>query len=570
MKLNRKLTAFACAFALALTQVIGASALDEVTEPAETEETTQTQTEEHTHSYVGRVTKEATCAEEGEMTYTCVCGDSYIETLPKTTSHKYGVGEVITQAACGVEGKVVYTCKVCGRSYTEIIPALSHKLDDGVVSKKPTCTEKGIITYTCTLCNSTFDRELAIDPDAHEWDEGKVTKEPDCKDKGITTYTCALCGTTKEEEIPKTDDHKWDEGKVTKEPTCGKVGVKTFTCSVCGNTRTEEIPATGAHYFGKGEVIKEADCTHAGLKHYVCSGCGLEVDTVVPKSAVHKFDSGKVTKAATLTEKGSITYTCTLCGKKLTRSIPKLKNISDTSITLSSTKYTYDGKAKSPAVTVKDGSKTLTKGTDYTLVYTNNTNAGSAYVTVKGKGGYTSSVKCYFTIAAADISKATLSGVKGSYEYTGKGITPAVKVTMLDRTLGLGSEYTVSFSSNKEIGKGKVTVNGTGNFKGSKSVSFGIVPKKTDITKLKSNKAKKLTVKWSKNDTVTGYQIVYAPDKSFAGKKTATVTGAATVSKTLSKLTSGKTYYVKIRCFKTVSGTKYYSSYSAVKSVKVK
>ena len=564
MKLKKKLTARTCALALALTQVTGAAALDEIA--VSLGESGQ----EHEHTYTVTITKEATCLEAGEKTFTCECGDSYTETIPKTTSHKYGVGEVITQAACGVEGKVVYTCKICGRSYTETIPALSHELDEGVITKEPTCSETGIIMHTCTLCGSTFDSELPISPDAHNWGEGEVTKQPNCKDKGITTYTCTLCGTTKEEEIAKTDDHKWDEGKQTKAPTCGKAGVKTYTCTVCGKTRTEEIPATGDHYFGKGEVIKAANCTHAGLKHYVCSGCGLEVDTVIPKSAVHKFDGVTVTKAATLTETGKATYTCTLCGKKLIRAIPKLKDISTLSITLSTTKYTFDGKAKTPAVTVKDGSKTLVKGTDYTLTYASNTNAGTASVTVKGKGKYAASKKISYTIEAANLSGASLSGVKGSYVYTGTGITPAVKVTMLDRTLGLGSEYTVSFSSNKEIGAAKITVKGTGNFKGSKSISFGIVPKSTEISKLTSSKAGKIAVKWKKNATVTGYQIVYSTDKTFASKKSATVEGAATVSKNLSKLTSGKTYYVKIRCFKTVGSTKYYSSYSAVKSLKAK
>ena len=567
MRLKRKIPALACALALALTQVMGAAALDDdslpVGEGGDSEQ-------EHYHSFIGVVTKEANCAETGVRTYTCECGVSYTETIPMTTSHKYGVGEVVTQAACGVEGKVVYTCKICGRSYSETIPALSHQLDEGVVTLKPTCMSKGITTYTCTLCGSTFDVEKAIDPDAHEWGEGVVTKEPDCKDKGITTYTCTLCGTTKEEEIDRTEDHIWDEGKVTTQPTCGKAGVKTYTCENCGRTRTEEVPATDNHYFGRGEVIKEADCTHAGLKHYVCSGCGLEVDTVVPKSAVHKFGSGKVIKAATLEEKGRMSYTCTLCGRVLIQEIPKLKDATKLRITLGTKSFVYDGKGKTPTVTVKDGTKVLTKGTDYTVTYTGNVNAGTAYAVVRGKGAYTGGVKVAFTITPADLSGATLSGVKGSYEYTGKGITPAVKVTMLSRTLGLGSEYTVSFSSNKAVGKATVTVKGTGNFKGSKKITFGIVPKKTEISSLTSTKAKVINVKWGKSASAEGYQLVYSTDKTFATKKSATVTGTATVSKNLSKLTSGKTYYVKIRCYKVVGGTKYYSSYSAVKSLKAK
>ena len=183
MKIKKKLTALFCAAALALTQAgaVWAQEGDVGITPDETQSG-----DEHIHSYVGEITKEATCAEAGEMTYTCECGDSYTEVIPKTTSHRYGVGEVIVQASCGVEGKVKYTCKVCGRSYTETVPALSHQLDEGVVTKKPTCKESGILTCTCKLCGTTFDKALPVDPDAHEWGEGIVTLEPTCKDKGIT------------------------------------------------------------------------------------------------------------------------------------------------------------------------------------------------------------------------------------------------------------------------------------------------------------------------------------------------------------------------------------------------
>ena len=57
-------------------------------------------------------------------------------------------------------------------------------------------------------------------------------------------------------------------------------------------------------------------------------------------------------------------------------------------ITLGTNEYTYDGTAKTPTVTVKDGEATLVENTDYTLAYTANTNAGTATVTVTGKGNY--------------------------------------------------------------------------------------------------------------------------------------------------------------------------------------
>ena len=565
MKITRSIAALACAAAVSLTQVIGAFAADDETAPQQTDVQA-----EHEHSYKGEITKQATCAEEGEITYTCECGDSYTEPVAKTTSHKYGVGEVVTEAACGVEGKTVFTCKLCGESYTQIIPALSHKLDAGEVTTEPTCSTKGILTHTCTLCGSTFDSETDIDPDAHVWDEGEVTIPASCSEEGVKTFTCTLCGQTKTEAIPKTEGHIWDEGTTAASPTCGKAGSISYTCTLCGEKKTEEIPATGNHYFGKGEVLKAADCTHAGLKHFTCSGCGLEVDSLIPKTAVHRFDSGVVTIAPTVSSSGAKTYTCTACGKKLVRLVPRLIDISTLDVTLSSEKYTYDGSAKKPAVTVKGSGKALVSGTDYTVSYSNNTNAGTASVTVTGKGGYTGSVKKTFSVTAADISGAKVSGIKANYDYTGKSITPMPTVTLSSRTLTMGSNYTVTYKANKAIGTASVTLKGKGNYKGTKTVTFKIRPKAVTLKKLTSPKAKRLKITWSKNTTATGYQIVYSQDKSFASKSTATVSGAAKVSKTLTKLTSGRTYYVKVRAYKTVNGKKYYSAYSSVKSLKVK
>ena len=91
------------------------------------------------------------------------------------------------------------------------------------------------------------------------------------------------------------------------------------------------------------------------------------------------------------------------------------------------------------------------------------------------------------------------------------------------------------------------------------------------ISSLKSTTAKKMTATWAKNTKATGYQIQYSTSSSFAsGNKTVTVSSASTLTKTISSLTSGKKYYVRMRTYKTVSGTKYYSAWSATKNVAVK
>ena len=80
------------------------------------------------------------------------------------------------------------------------------------------------------------------------------------------------------------------------------------------------------------------------------------------------------------------------------------KNISSLTITLDNTTYTYDKTEKRPNVVVKDGSKTLTLNTDYTLSYSNNINAGTAYVNITGIGGYTGSSSKSFVINKRSIT----------------------------------------------------------------------------------------------------------------------------------------------------------------------
>ena len=91
----------------------------------------------------------------------------------------------------------------------------------------------------------------------------------------------------------------------------------------------------------------------------------------------------------------------------------------------------------------------------------------------------------------------------------------------------------------------------------------------SSISSLKNYATKKMTVKWAQNSKVTGYQVQYSTSSKFSSTTTKTITGYKNVSKTITSLTKGKTYYVRVRGYKTVSGVKYYSAWSAVKSVKI-
>lgn len=167
----------------------------------------------HTHNYVETITKEPTCTEAGEKTYTCDCGDGYTEVIP-AKGHHFENGECTD---CGEKDPDYHK-----HSYTETI------------TKQPTCTETGEKIFTCG-CGDSYIEEIPAK--GHHFENGE----------------CTDCG----EKDPDYHEHSYDEGIVTKESTCTEKGVKTFTCSGCGHSYTEEIPATGHNY-------ENGKCTNCG------------------------------------------------------------------------------------------------------------------------------------------------------------------------------------------------------------------------------------------------------------------------------------------------------------------
>ncbi|SDB06947.1 N-acetylmuramoyl-L-alanine amidase family protein [Eubacterium oxidoreducens] len=163
-------------------------------------------------------------------------------------------------------------------------------------------------------------------------------------------------------------------------------------------------------------------------------------------------------------------------------------------------------------------------------------------------------------------TKVTLP--KSSYTYTGSAIKPAVTVTASDNSTISDDSYTVFYSSNKEIGTATVTVTLTDDASTTLKTTFKIVPKKSKITSIKAKK-KGFTVKFKKVSTkmITGYQLQYSTSKDFSSAKKKNISSSKK-SKTITGLKGAKKYYVRIRTYKTVDGTNYYSSWSAVQSVK--
>ncbi|HCL21242.1 MAG TPA: hypothetical protein DHW47_04800 [Oscillibacter sp.] len=136
----------------------------------------------------------------------------------------------------------------------------------------------------------------------------------------------------------------------------------------------------------------------------------------------------------------------------------------------------YTGSTIEPTVTVKDGSKTLTAGTDYTVTYKDNTDVGTAKVIVTGKGNYTGSVETKFNITAKALTASMVHDI-AAQTYTGSPIVPELTVKDGKTALSKDTDYTVEYQNNLNAGTATVTVTGKGNYSDSVSKTFTIEPK---------------------------------------------------------------------------------------------
>ena len=158
----------------------------------------------------------------------------------------------------------------------------------------------------------------------------------------------------------------------------------------------------------------------------------------------------------------------------------------------------------------------------------------------------------------------TIALAKTSYTYDGKVKKPAVTVKDSKGKTIAAKYYTLTYAKGrKSVGSYTVIVKFTGNYTGSKKLTFNIIPKGTAVSKASSPKKQQLKLTWKKQTTqTTGYQILYSTDKNFKkGNRAVTINKNKTTSTTIKKLKSNKKYYVAIRTYKTVNGNKYYSGW---------
>ena len=156
------------------------------------------------------------------------------------------------------------------------------------------------------------------------------------------------------------------------------------------------------------------------------------------------------------------------------------KSVNDTMIKFASDQenYVYNGSNQKPTVTVMDGETELVLNTDYTITNDGGTEVGTYNVDIEGKGNYQGTARRQFSIVAKDANtKFTVELGYATTIFDGSDKTPTVTVKEGSTTLAVNTDYTVSFSNNRNVGTATVTVTGKGHYAGTKTATFAITKK---------------------------------------------------------------------------------------------
>ena len=401
----------------------------------------------HVHSYQLTASKAANCGSTGSETYTCSCGASYTKTLPKVGTHQYGEEHVVAPTYTD-RGYTYKECTVCGYQWkynytaaltkTSIAGATISDIPDQTYTGSALTPEPASITvdgkalvkgtdYTIQgYSNNTAIGTATITISGINDYSGTVNKTFKIVSSGSSTTTTDISGATITYSNNTNGIYDYTGSPITPGFTI-KLGTKTlttplqYTYTITNNTNVgngvititgkNSYSGTATFYFtikSAGTTVTDLSTATVTLSQTSVAYTGSAITSPVPTVKVgsttltkgtdydvsYSNNTNVGTATVTVTGKGSYAGT-----NSATFSITAL-NLSNATIGAIADQ-TYTGSALTPAPTVKYGSKTLTAGSDYTVSYSNNTNAGTATVTVTGKGNYTGTKQATFKIVSS-------------------------------------------------------------------------------------------------------------------------------------------------------------------------
>ncbi len=292
-------------------------------------------------------------------------------------------------------------------------------------------------------------------------------------------------------------------------------------------------------------------------------------------------DPAESINKATFEEEGYKIEECIYCADRRETTIPKVA-----SVTLSTTNYVYNGKNRTPKVTVKDSEgNQLVKNVDYKLTISSSRSGIGRYtINVDLIGDYYGYKSVYFYIrpAAPKTIKATRTttsvkltwdkadGAAGYVVYRYDNVSDSYKriktttaTSYTDKELTAGTKYTY-----KVIPYGRSKLNNVYYSKQNIIIETATKTKTPSITVSSSSKTKAV-VKWNNVSGESGYQVWYSTSKDGTYKRFGNAKANAT-SLTVTSLTSGKTYYFKVRTYTKTDSGYVYGDYSTAKAIKIK
>ena len=256
----------------------------------------------------------------------------------------------------------------------------------------------------------------------------------------------------------------------------------------------------------KGKTYKEDVYTTGNLtQKFTWSSADQTIATVDQNGLIKGIAEGQTTVSYT-SEDG--VYKKDLIVIVTEKDPESREELQEEDVILKQSKLTYTGKAIKPEVTVIHDNVELAEGTDYSVYYNNNVDAGTATIYVTGKDQYSGVVEKQFTIDPYNISQLTIGAISDQI-YSGAEIYPEVKVKNGKVTLSEEVDYHLTYSNNINAGTAKIKVDGIGNYTGNRTISFVIRKENTEKTDTeKTDTEKKDTEKDNSEKEDTGNKVL--------------------------------------------------------------